>query len=592
MDKANVFEILIVNHAIEHPTELQPDSVSSACVERRLAWVLGLSCLLLLFVNLGGAALFEPDEGRNAEKAREILLLNDWVTPHENFLPVMDKPMFFYWLIAIAYKLFGVSEWSARLPSALAALGCLCLVYRFAAEHWGKRQARWSVLILVTSVEFFLLARIVIFDMTLTFLTTLALFSFYSALHAPAGQARRIHCLLMYLALGAGTLFKGLVGFVVPGMIFFFYLLCTKRWRSLRELNLLQGAVIFFAVVAPWYLWAEARNPGYLRYYFWDEHFTRYLTDEFKRTKSWYYLSLVLAVGFLPWSAALPVAAKKLWKNLDDRTLFLLLWILLPLAFFSASNSQLPHYILPIFPALAILVGHTIVESLEEAGAKISGTVYYSWAISAGFVLYLSIGLLWPQLLAREIRSAVVENGLFVTLSTLALLILYGVYALCADRYRHFKQRAIFPCSIVGMTVFFLLVGQIKENAADQRTAKTLADAAAPFISPDSQIVLFNTYVTGLPFYLRIDRPIWIVNPKGKSTLMGSPYVSRMLPAPAPGHGKVLFNIEEFAASWAQNERPFRVFLKARNVSQLNDQVATATSELVRVDEHVLVTKR
>jgi hypothetical protein len=90
-------------------------------------------CLFVLFYQIGTAGLFEPDEGRNAEKAREILLLNDWITPHENFFPVLDKPVFFYWLIAISYKAFGLSQWAARLPSALAAFGCLAL-----GDH-GKR---------------------------------------------------------------------------------------------------------------------------------------------------------------------------------------------------------------------------------------------------------------------------------------------------------------------------------------------------------------------------------------------------------------------------------------------------------------------
>ena len=141
-------------------------------------------CLVILFANLGGAAFFDPDEGRNAEKAREILLLNDWVTPHENFLPTLDKPIAFYWPVALSFKLFGFSEWAARLPSALAALGCLLLVAQLARRHWGARTALWSCLVLATSVEFFFFARLVNLDMSLTFFITMALFSFYSAVRA------------------------------------------------------------------------------------------------------------------------------------------------------------------------------------------------------------------------------------------------------------------------------------------------------------------------------------------------------------------------------------------------------------------------
>ncbi len=136
--------------------------------DRWAPWFLFGMAVAVLFFRLGSAALFEPDEGRNAEKAREILVLNDWITPHENFQPVLDKPMFFYWLIALTYKLFGISEWAARLPSALAALACIGVIYWFVRRRWDVWAAQWSALILLTSLGFFMLARIVIFDMNLT----------------------------------------------------------------------------------------------------------------------------------------------------------------------------------------------------------------------------------------------------------------------------------------------------------------------------------------------------------------------------------------------------------------------------------------
>jgi 4-amino-4-deoxy-L-arabinose transferase-like glycosyltransferase len=134
---------------------VQPaNSSSAAFYERYLPWFLAALCCWVIFQNLGTAHLFEPDEGRNAERGRELLLLNDWVIPHENFVPALNKPIFLYWLIAIAYKLFGVSEWSARLPSALAALGCLFLIYGFVRERWGACEAAWSALILL-KIQFF-----------------------------------------------------------------------------------------------------------------------------------------------------------------------------------------------------------------------------------------------------------------------------------------------------------------------------------------------------------------------------------------------------------------------------------------------------
>ena len=178
--------------------------------------------------------MFEPDEGRNAEKAREILVLNDWITPHENFHAVLDKPIFFYWLIALSYKLFGVSEWAARLPSALAAFGCIVMVYFFVRRWWGEWEARWSVLVLATSAGYFVFSRLVIFDMTLTAFIMLALSAFYQATHEPDSTGSWTTCAILYGALGAATLTKGLVGLVVPGIIVFFL---PPAYQQLEELG-------------------------------------------------------------------------------------------------------------------------------------------------------------------------------------------------------------------------------------------------------------------------------------------------------------------------------------------------------------------
>ena len=556
-----------------------------------LNWLLCLVCVVVLFVNLGSADFFEPDEGRNAEKAREILLLNDWVTPHENFLPVLDKPMFFYWLVALSYKIFGITEWSARLPSTVFAIGCLLLVYRFAYQSRGSWEALWSVLILLTSVEFFLLARIVRSDMTLTFCVTLALCSFYSAIHAENEKAKKLDCLLMYGALGAGTLVKGLIGLVIPGMVFFVYLLLTNKWSILRRLHLLPGALLFLVIVIPWNLWVDARNPGYMRYFFWDEHFTRYLTDEFNRSQSWFYFFFVIAVGFFPWTLLLPLVAKDSWQKIDDKNIFLILWAILPLLFFSASNSKLPHYILPIYPALAILTGRMITGFFNKPQSRARWVFYWPWILLAGFVLYLLIGGVWQRLLPTEIQATVSENVIFIGLSAAVMVFICGGYAYANLGGDWSSQIASYICTGVVMVVFFLLVGRLMVTASVGRSAKALAQSTAPFITHDSQMAIYDTYMPGLIFYLRLDRPIWIVASAGKTTLMGSPYVSTHRPNPAPGHGKILFNFVEFSDAWKKNTHPLLVFAKAKTLLRLESQLAEGTKKLAGVDEYVLVSK-
>jgi len=547
---------------------------------------------VLFFANLGGAALFEPDEVRNAEKAREILLLNDWVTPHENFVPVLDKPMFFYWLVAISFKLFGVSEWSARLPSALAALGCLLLVFCFADKHWGRWVALWSTLILATSVEFFLLARLVIIEMSLTLFISLTLCAFYSAAHTENERTRKLQCLVMYLALSAGILSKGLVGLIIPGMVCSLYLLLTRKWSALSKLYLLPGAAGCLALVVPWYLWAESRNPGYLRYYFWDEHFIRYLTDEFKRSKDWYYFSGVLALGFAPWTALLPFAAHRLWRNLDDGNLFLGLWVVLPMVFFSASKSQLPHYILPIFPALAVLTGRTISALFQEGTTHGKRwPLYFPWAVATAAILCIVSRALWPALYSGDLQQKIPDIGFFMAICGLALLLFYLVCIAANAKGYWTDQPGMFYCLLASTASFFLLVGEFHETASLRRSTKALAKNVAPYVSSETQVAIYNTYLAGLVFYLKLERPIWVAAERGKSVSLGSPYVARFRPAPAPGYGKVFFTYEEFKNAWNEGNRPIRLFLKEKNVAQLEDAVGMITKELWRADSYVLATK-
>jgi len=559
--------------------------------ERSWFWLVCLVCLVIVFSNLGSSALFDPDEGRNAEKAREILLLGDWVTPYENFLPTLDKPVFFYWLVAISFKLFGLSEWSARLPSALAGLGCIFLVYRFARVQWGLQEGLWSSLVLITSLEFFLFSRIVIFDMTLTFFISLALFSFYAVTQTDDPRAGKRHCLLMYAAMGAGTLVKGPIALVLSGMIIFFYLLVTRKWFLLRRLNIPLGAIVCFAVVAPWYLWVEARNPGYLRYFLWEEHFVRYLTPHFSRTKGWYYFFLVLGIGFLPWSFFIPVTAKNLWnRTFTGANLFLTLWVILPFAFFSASNAKLPHYILPIYPALAILTGQAVAAKMQDT--KRSRILYIPGIFIVTFIVYLLVGSAWPNLLASDIRSDVSQSVSLLLLYGTVISLVFGVFV-AGDLKSVWKgQGPAFMCTAVTLALFFILAGKIVARASFRRAAKSTAQATAALIDRPDRLVFYDTYIEGLPFYLRIDKPIWLVQSREKGNIMGSFYVAEKRPAPAAGYGQVLFTFDEFADQRGKNELPLRIFLKEKNLPRLTQEVGVVPRRLTSFDEFILVSNR
>ena len=570
-------------------TDVESDTIGPP--HRWLPWLLLAICLTSLFYQLGTAGLFEPDEGRNAEKAREILLLNDWITPHEDFFPVLDKPMFFYWLIAISYKAFGVNEWTARLPSVLAALGCFALVYSFARIRWGPWEALWSGLILISGVEFFILSRVVIFDMSLTFCITLALYSFYQAAHANATMQRRIYCVVMYGALAAGTLIKGLVGLLIPGLIIFFYLLIANRWAILGSLNLVPGGLLFLALVIPWYLLAEARNSGFIRYYLWDEHFGRCATPSFDREQPWYFFLGVLVVGFLPWSALLPSVIRRYWAHpLDDEKIFLIVWSTVPLILFSVSHSKLPHYILPIFPALSILTATALPSMFENRAHIIVRPLAVFWALQSFSILYLVLGLIWPMILPDGIRDAFISIKWSIGLY--AIICLATLTALGLDKIAKLwrSQSTVFAIHAAGVFFFLILVAQIMVAISRDRSAQEIARAVATRSYADTQVVLYDTYLTGMPFYLRAQRPVWIVtHANKKKTVLGNFYVATHRTWPDTRWGKALFDLDEFRHVWEESDTPLLIIVKQKNISRMEKEIGASPRRLTSIDEYVLM---
>jgi len=566
-------------------------TVTSPSSDRRLPMLLALGCGLMLFVNLGAAALFEPDEGRNAERAREILLLGNWAIPHENFLPALDKPIFFYWLIAISYKLFGISEWSARLPSALAAIGCLIILYRFVRAERSHLESFASVLILATSLQFFLYARIVIFDMTLTFFTSIALFEFYRATVTENRSERLWGCLMMYAAMALATLVKGPIGLAIPGMVIFCYLLITRKWRLLKAIHLIPGAVLYSVIIVPIYAWAEFKNPGYLRYFLWEENVLRFLTPYFHRSQPWYYYVLVIALGFLPWSVLIPSTVTAHWKKtLEDRDLFLLLWIVLPLLFFSLSSSKLPHYVLPIFPPLAILTAVRLMEIVHAPGSSARWLLGLPLLVSVSVVFHLVVGTVWRQALPHQIREDIGAIETVAWLSGIVIAIVGAIFIFGRARGKWRRPAFVLGCYGAALLVYLGLMLQLSIQVSYGRSAKTAAEHFAKFISPTDQLVHYDGSLTGMPFYLRSQKPIWIVWSGTEAIVMDNIYIAQKQPAPAAGYGQVLYTYSEFAQATQQSQHPLRIIVKTKNLHRLWSHDGIATKTLTEYGEYSLVT--
>lgn len=551
---------------------------------------LSVLCWFVLFHNLGGPALVEPDEGRNAEVAREILVLNDWITPHYNFIPYLDKPMFFYWLVAGTYKLFGVSESAARLPSALAALGCVLLIYDLGRRFAGHWAGLWSALVLATSPAFMTFSRAVIFDMPLACFITLALWAFARGEMAGGSTGKKFF-LTMYVAVAAAVMTKGPIGLVVPALVIGGYLVVGRRRHLLGAIKPLYGALVLLLVAAPWYLWAEARNPGYLHYFFFEENFLRYLTPRFHRVQPWYFYFEVLGIGFLPWTALLALPYSRESGLQDEHRLLIILWTVAPFIFFSFSAAKQPGYILPAFPPLALLIGTAISRALELRAGRC--TLALPWLVLLAVFGYFALGLFFPQLWP----SSVAENaGRFPAFAThlswtwmgsvIALLLLLIVANMWAGRLQVYVATCVF------FAVFHLFAMGIFSDISHIRSSRDLADKALPFITPGAQVVIYSDYLSSLPFYIRAEQPLWVVLPERVGPVLGSYYMAEKNPPAARGSGTTVLSFDKFAEVWDHPPARLIVFVEEKKLQRLADDVGAPPKRLLTAGDFVLVSNR
>jgi 4-amino-4-deoxy-L-arabinose transferase-like glycosyltransferase len=476
----------------------------------------------------------------------------------------------------------------------LTAFGCLSLTYFFSRSLFGRWAALWSALILLTSLEFFVLSRTVILDMLLTFFLTLALCCFFLGQRGVDQGKGKMSFLLMYVAMGAATLVKGPIGVMLPAAVIVFYLGFTKRWMIVRHMDLPMGILLFLLTAAPWYILVEYRNPGYLHHFLWEENLDRFATSQFKRSGSWYYFIMVLSAGFLPWTVMLPTTIANLWKrSLDAERLFVILWIALPLLGFSLSSSKLPHYILPIFPPLAIVVGRTVAKALTDSSAKTNWLLSFPSVFFFLSSIVITLLALWPQFLPYRLQGYVhatftgTSTWLFIGIVVVLMLVLVGI-----RRRLWGRQIFLYAATCIGFAVFILCAEPILATVSSNRSSKQLAEKAVLFIREKDQLVLYGGYPSSLPFYLNIQRPIWVIWSGNRNRVLGSDYVTKERPEPAPGYGKVLYTHEEFAELWKTSKQRFVVFVDSGAMDRFERLIETQPRILFQVGDTVLVENR
>ena len=462
------------------------------------------------FSHLGAIGFVGPDEPRYAWIARDMAETGDWVTPRLYGKPWFEKPVLYYWGAALSFKLFGVSEAAARLPSAISALLATLALTWLALRLYGAETARWLLLLLPTTVGMIGFSHAAATDMPFSGMLTIAMVCAAVVLGLTRNENTPILPRTPWLALilfgfflGLAVLAKGPVAIILSGGAIFFWALFTRRWRDAFRLFHPAAIASFCLTALPWYILCARRNPDFFHIFIIEHNFKRYLTPEFQHIQPfWFYLPIVL-LGLLPWTSVLAGVASDLRQPLGvaswrmSPSLYFGSWIAFALVFFSASKSKLPGYVLPTIPPLGLLLAQSIplrVHKTVQGNRRIG--------VTSAMVLFALGVLVALQSDFNQLASA-----------ALALLGggLLGAVLGCLRRFSH--------CLVIGVLTVILAVnlalsGETRralDSSLSARYAFQIPQVVWRNYSPQyvSTYKLRRSFQYGLNFYFHRELPEW-----------------------------------------------------------------------------------
>jgi 4-amino-4-deoxy-L-arabinose transferase-like glycosyltransferase len=449
--------------------------------------------------------LYEPDEGRYAQIPQEMLMSGDWVVPHLNGFVYIEKPPLQYWMTSIAYSVFGVHDWSARLWIALAGWFTVVVIAVYVAKHRGRRASVRTWTFGITSLIWMLVAHQLTLDTSLTLFTTIALIA-YCESQASARTPPWLNY-AMWAALACAVLTKGFVALVLPAGAFVLYCVRNRDWRRWRSLHLVRGAIVLTLLIAPWMIAMQRRVPEFFDFFVVREHFLRYLTPIARRTEPWWFFIPLLIVGTMPWTGLLFKALFTAKRRFDVNTKFSdrdLLWIsaVAIFLFFSVSNSKLVPYILPMAPLLWVLACDSSEDETKDMRASAVGSLLFAMcsAIAVGYLSYKETNLARIVIALRPHLIGVL--GLIAVGSITALLL-----------GKHSAQKALVALGVGWMLAALLLeLGPTAIN--NLYSAKDLSHSLLERGAGSATVYSVETYDQTLTFYL--GHPVKLVRYRGE----------------------------------------------------------------------------
>jgi 4-amino-4-deoxy-L-arabinose transferase-like glycosyltransferase len=475
----------------------------------RITLPLLLLAALTFFAGLGRGAITDSDEAFYAESAREMVASGDWVTPYYNYEPRFQKPVLYYWLTAATYTLFGATEFGARFWAAAAGLGLVLVTAACGRRWYDESTALLAGAIVATNFGYFSIGRMALPDLPLTFCITLAI---WAALVSTLEQERspRPFVLLAAVGLGLGFLMKGPVGLIIPLVVIVPVLLIERRSIALTPIDIVLGCAVMLAIALPWYvvMWTRHGNE-YLQSFFVGDNFERFATDRFNDPRQWWFYLPVVAGGLLPWTPLALTWLGPIWqfvrlrRDVGTIDLRLLLWVLLPLAFYTLSIGKQPRYILPVLPPLALLLASSIVERTQEwrglDGAR--SMPRRAVLVGAGSLLSGAFLLTLGVLLYRAQPLLVNIEPLFTTIAA-ALIAVAGALVMLTAISRNWRSAPIAVALAAAVTFPALQYGGLAGGGDD--TVRQMARLVLAERTAHEPVATYGVFVRNLVFYARV----------------------------------------------------------------------------------------
>jgi 4-amino-4-deoxy-L-arabinose transferase-like glycosyltransferase len=471
---------------------------------RALVWSLFAVFALVSLYMLGVRTLVPPDEGRYAEMAREMFASGDWITTRLNGIKYFEKPPLQTWMNALSFALFGLGDWQARLWTGLCGIGGVLLTAYTGTRVFGRRIGFYAGLVLASCFYWVACSQIDSLDMGLSGMMTIVLCALLLAQRDGAGaQHTRNWMLVCWGAMGLAVLSKGLIGLMLPGGILVAYTLLTLQWRLWSRLHLVKGLLVFLLVAAPWFILVGMRNPEQPHFFFIHEHWDRFFKTEHHREQVWYVFFVLTAAGIVPWLGVLvqsmlraataerETAARGAFRP----ALMCLVWAGFIILFFTKSNSKLPGYILPIFPALALLVARYL-----DGGAR-AGRMFSAALMSLIGVALLCAVPFMPRM-AGHPDEVVLYQGYQAWVMVAGFIGLAG--GALALLYARQLQRDLFVI-VLAATGFFTTQVMMAgfEPLGRARAGASMLPAIQANLMPSTKVYSVGTYEQSMTFYLR-----------------------------------------------------------------------------------------